>query len=78
VAKHRSLDRDANLVLDSSELDGIEPVVKDVDRDGDGNVSSRELQSACAVGILTDRDLSYKRRERTSNKEAPSEDASGF
>jgi hypothetical protein len=76
VAKHRSLDENANLVLDPPELDGIEPVVKDVDRDNDGKVSSRELQSACAVGILTDRDLSYKRRKTTSNEEGSSEDAS--
>ena len=75
LAKHWSLDQDSNLVLDPAELDRIEPVVKDVDRDNDGKVSPRELQSACAIGILTDRDLSYKRRE-TSNKEAPSGDAS--
>jgi hypothetical protein len=72
LAKQWSLDQDSNLVLDPPELDRIEPVVRDVDRDNDGKVSSRELQSACVVGILTDRDLRYKRRETTSKEEAPS------
>jgi hypothetical protein len=67
LAKYSALDQDSNLVVDTPELGAIEPIVKDVDRDNDEKVSSRELKSACTVGILTDRDISYKRREATSN-----------
>jgi hypothetical protein len=55
------------LVVDTPELGGIGPIVKDVDRDNDEKVSPDELQLACTIGILTDRDISYKRREATSN-----------
>ena len=55
------------MVVDTPELGGIEPIVKDVDRDNDEKVNFRELQSACTIGILTDRDITYKRRETTSN-----------
>jgi hypothetical protein len=67
LAKYSRLDQDSNLVVETPELGGIEPVVQDVDRDNDGKVSSRELQLGCTIGILTDRDISYKRREATSN-----------
>jgi hypothetical protein len=66
VAKHRTLDQDSDGELAANELDRIKRVVKDVDRNSDETIDSSELRSACASGILTDRELATE----SSKKEA--------
>jgi hypothetical protein len=44
-------------VLTARELDRFETVVKDVDTNRDGKISSAEYQSACASGVLRDKDI---------------------
>ena len=56
VAKHRGLDRNTDGELNADELDPIKQVVKDVDINHDEKLDSSELRSACASGLLTDRD----------------------
>jgi hypothetical protein len=57
VAKHRALDHDSDGELAATELDSIRRVVKDVDRNHDEKIDSAEIRSACASGLLTDREL---------------------
>jgi hypothetical protein len=57
VAKHSTLDQDSDGELAANELDAIKRLVKDVDRNKDERIDSFELRSACASGILTDREL---------------------
>jgi hypothetical protein len=66
VAKHRNLDQDSDGELAANELDRIKRVVKDVDKNNDETIDSSELRSACASGILTDRELATE----SSKKEA--------
>jgi hypothetical protein len=57
VSNFRTLDKNADGMLTAKELDRFERVVKDVDTNKDGKISSAEYQSACASGILRDRDI---------------------
>jgi hypothetical protein len=57
ASNFRTLDKDLDGVLTARELDRFETVVKDVDTNRDGKISSAEYQSACASGILRDKDI---------------------
>jgi hypothetical protein len=57
ASNFRSLDKDTDGMLTARELDRFETVVNDVDTNRDGKISSAEYQSACASGILRDKDI---------------------
>jgi Ca2+-binding EF-hand superfamily protein len=57
VSNFRTLDKNADGALTARELDRFETVARRVDTNNDGKISSAEYQSACASGILRDRDI---------------------
>jgi len=64
IARHRTLDKNSDGALVADELDPIKPLVEDVDRNLDKTLDSSELRSACATGLLTDRDQSGLLKDR--------------
>jgi hypothetical protein len=74
MAKHSTLDQDADGELAAHELDAIRWVVKDVDRNKDERIDSFELRSACASGILTARELATPAPKKEADQ-APKKEA---
>jgi hypothetical protein len=74
VDKHRGLDHDSDGELAAAELDSIKRLVKDVDRNHDEKLDSSELRSACASGLLTDRELPRQSKNDEEPKESKKED----
>jgi hypothetical protein len=57
VSNFGSHDKNSDGALSAKELDKFEPVLKRVDTNNDGKISSAEYQSACTTGTLRDRDI---------------------
>ena len=74
VDKHRGLDHDSDGELAAAELDSIKRLVKDVARNHDEKLDSSELRSACASGLLTERELPRESKNDEEPRESKKED----
>jgi Ca2+-binding EF-hand superfamily protein len=52
ASNFKTLDKKWDRILAADELQGFEVVIKDVDRNRDGKITSAEFKSACAKGNL--------------------------
>ena len=57
ASKFATLDKNSDRILAADELQGFEVVIKDIDRNRDGKITSAEFKSACAKGILRNTDI---------------------